>query len=288
MMMGKGVNGKGAQARMDELLSAYLDGELSSQERRQLEARLAGDPQLRERLEELRHTVSLVRELPPVPAPHNFLLSPEMVGQTRRSAPPSRRTSSFLGNWLAPGLALASGLSGLLFLVVLIGGLLGLQNPWIAEPTPAPPDEVAMVERPEEPAEEPAAPQPMPESAGEEQFEDHAVTGTQTMRGIEEPSLAAGDAVSETEESAPAVPDGEVGGGEAPLAPTPAALPTVAEEPHLVVTSTVPLTQPLVITRPAPVESRPLGGFGPLVAAFATLAFILALAARVVWLAGRP
>jgi hypothetical protein len=79
-----------------------------------------------------------------------------------------------------------------------------------------------------------------------------------------------------------------MGGGEAPPVPTPAVLPTVAEEPNLVVTSTVPLTQPLVITRPTPVESRPLGGFGPLVAAFAVLAFILALAARLVWLAGRP
>lgn len=303
---------------MDELLSAYLDGELSSQERRQLEARLAVDPQLRERLEDLRHTVTLVRELPPVSAPRNFLLSPEMVGETRRSAPSSRRTS-FLGNWLAPGLAFASGLSGLLFLVVLIGGMLGLQNPWLARPTPPAPDQVAMVEQPEEPAEESTTAQPMfleagtPESAGELSLEDQAVTGTETAEEIEEPALAAGEAISETAESPAMSPNGDVGGGEAPPAPTPAVLPTTVGEPRVAITSTLPSTvlrgegaegtpvAELVPHEPedvqedqvpetmltVPPEPRPLGGFGPLAAAFAMLAFTLALAARLVWRASR-
>ncbi|MCX7852132.1 MAG: zf-HC2 domain-containing protein, partial [Caldilineales bacterium] len=43
----------------DELLSAYLDGRLTSAEAARLEARLAADPALRQRLQELRQVVQL-------------------------------------------------------------------------------------------------------------------------------------------------------------------------------------------------------------------------------------
>lgn len=57
----------------DELLSAYLDGELSARERSRIERRLAEDPAARRSLEELRRTVDLVRALPRHGAPAALL-----------------------------------------------------------------------------------------------------------------------------------------------------------------------------------------------------------------------
>jgi anti-sigma factor RsiW len=57
-----------------ELLSAYLDGELSHRERTALEQQLAQDPVLRSTLQGLRETVTLVHTLPRLKAPRNFTL----------------------------------------------------------------------------------------------------------------------------------------------------------------------------------------------------------------------
>lgn len=108
---------KRAQARMDELLSAYLDGELSPKEQARLEARLAADPDLRARLEALRRTVALVRHLPQVQAPRHFLLTPAMIASAQSTPAPRRR-------WLAPALTFATATSALLCAVVLAGSLL--------------------------------------------------------------------------------------------------------------------------------------------------------------------
>ncbi|HIC96556.1 TPA: hypothetical protein EYP12_08040 [Candidatus Bipolaricaulota bacterium] len=59
----------------DELLSAYLDGEVTAVERAQIERGLVTDPQLAWRLEMLRQTVSLLNGLPRVPVPRAFTLS---------------------------------------------------------------------------------------------------------------------------------------------------------------------------------------------------------------------
>jgi len=128
---------KRAQARMDELLSAYLDGELSPGERARLEARLEADPALRERLEGLRQTVALVRDLPRVQPPRNFLLTPSMVASPRPRPAPRR--------WLAPALTFATAVSGLLCVIVLAGSLLarGVGLPAASAPVEAP-YEVAM------------------------------------------------------------------------------------------------------------------------------------------------
>ncbi|NOX62843.1 MAG: hypothetical protein GXP42_12990 [Chloroflexi bacterium] len=59
----------------DELLSAYLDGEVTTAERARIEQALADDPEVRERLESLRWTVSLLREAPRLSVPRAFILS---------------------------------------------------------------------------------------------------------------------------------------------------------------------------------------------------------------------
>lgn len=73
----------------DELLSAYIDGRLLGRARQEFEARLARQPELRARLEATRRMLGLVRSLPPVPAPRNFLLDPAKYGRpahVRRAA----------------------------------------------------------------------------------------------------------------------------------------------------------------------------------------------------------
>lgn len=64
-----------------ELLSAYLDGELSTTEQAAIEARLRDEPALRHALDELRMLIAAVRDLPTITAPRDFTLTPEMVRQ---------------------------------------------------------------------------------------------------------------------------------------------------------------------------------------------------------------
>lgn len=148
------------QARMDELLSAYMDGELDQREWALLEARLTSEPELRARLEALRQTVSLVGALPQVQAPRNFILTPSMVRADRPRSGPRR--------WLAPALTFATGAVGLLCVVVLMTGLLGdgrsagvpyaaVEEPSLAEERGLPTLQVELVEVPEAAAEEPGA-----------------------------------------------------------------------------------------------------------------------------------
>jgi hypothetical protein len=120
---------KSEEERRDELLSAYLDGELGEGERQRLEARLAQDPTLRAELRALRQTVSLVQELPEVAAPRNFILSKSMVERRQpapRPEPQVLRPSSerVRRAWAAPLLTAATAVVSLLFVVVLAGDLL--------------------------------------------------------------------------------------------------------------------------------------------------------------------
>lgn len=64
-----------------ELLSAYLDGELSDRDRRALEERLAAESDLRRALDELRVTVRLLNSLPRLKAPRSFALDPAQFGR---------------------------------------------------------------------------------------------------------------------------------------------------------------------------------------------------------------
>jgi hypothetical protein len=64
-----------------EKLSAYLDGQLKPSEVARLESRLQSDPELASVLKELRQSRSILRQLPQRRAPHNFTLTPKMVGQ---------------------------------------------------------------------------------------------------------------------------------------------------------------------------------------------------------------
>lgn len=97
-----------------EALSAYLDEQLSSRQRAQIESRLETSPDFSQALEELSQTRSLLRSAPRPRAPRNFTLTPEMAG-LRLGA--RQRPSAY------PVLRLASALAALFFVVIFAGEL---------------------------------------------------------------------------------------------------------------------------------------------------------------------
>lgn len=67
-----------------ELLSAYLDGQVSAGERQRLDSRLAREADLRRALAQLRQTRELLRTAPHLQRPRSFALTPEMVKSRAR------------------------------------------------------------------------------------------------------------------------------------------------------------------------------------------------------------
>jgi len=114
---------KQEQDDRNELLSAYLDHQLSAEERARLERELAQDSALRRELEALRETVNLVQDLPQAELPRNFIL-PERTPQRHPPEPEAHLTSDRPRAWLAPLLTAATTIVSLLFVVVLAGDLL--------------------------------------------------------------------------------------------------------------------------------------------------------------------
>ena len=80
--------------RDQEMLSAYLDGQLSSKDIAGLQKRLQDDQQMQIALDELRLTRIALRSLPMLRAPRNFTLTPQMVG---KHAPARRPTYPAFG-----------------------------------------------------------------------------------------------------------------------------------------------------------------------------------------------
>lgn len=106
-----------------ELLSAYLDGQLSQADGARLESRIKNNPELRSVYDGLRQTRALLRKLPARRAPRNFRLTPQMVGikpSIPRSFPIFRLTSVlasillFLGyavNLFSPAISMGAATS---------------------------------------------------------------------------------------------------------------------------------------------------------------------------------
>lgn len=68
-----------------ELLSAYIDGELTGRQRIQLEERLQEEPILEKNLLNLQQTKKILRAAPKLKSPRNFTLTSEMVGESQSS-----------------------------------------------------------------------------------------------------------------------------------------------------------------------------------------------------------
>jgi hypothetical protein len=103
-----------------EAISAYLDGELTGNDRERIERLLQEDASLQNWYEELRRTRSLLRSTPTLRAPRNFVLTPEMVGQ---KAGPNRAF---------PILRFASAFAALLLVLLFLGDLFVIPRPVMA------------------------------------------------------------------------------------------------------------------------------------------------------------
>ena len=73
--------------RLRDQLSAYIDGALAPAAARRLEAHLGECEGCRAELEQLRSTVTALRELPEAQVPRSFTLSPERVAARRPAMP---------------------------------------------------------------------------------------------------------------------------------------------------------------------------------------------------------
>lgn len=94
-----------------ELISAYLDGQLSASDKAKLELRLKNEPELSNVLNELSQSRAVLRKLPARRAPRNFTLTPRMAGVK----PPLPRAFPFF--------RLASALAAALFFAVFAANL---------------------------------------------------------------------------------------------------------------------------------------------------------------------
>ncbi len=216
--------------RRDELLSAYLDGQLDVGERTRLEARLASDPALRAELEALRRTVALVRDLPRVPVPRNFIL-PQTVAPRPRPVPLRSRRS------LAPWLTAVTSVAALLFLAVLIGDLLigGAGRPAFAPAAPLAVEEqetVAVTREVEQRAwETPPAVPPLAMMATTEEADSAGEEERQNMQYMTVTPAAEEGGLAPAAIPSPVVPESAAG------------VPTPTPELYKYVYATVPPTQ---------------------------------------------
>lgn len=103
-----------------DLLSPYLDDEVTEEERALVEQALAASGELQQDLETLRQTVSLLADLPSVPAPRPFTLSEADV----TTAAPAPRRFFGIPAWLGGLAAVAASL----LCVLAVGGLFLMQQ----------------------------------------------------------------------------------------------------------------------------------------------------------------
>jgi anti-sigma factor RsiW len=119
-----------------ELISAYIDGQLSAEERREVERRLDNEANLRLAYEELRATVQVLRDLEPVRPPRSFTLDPANVALQR---PPATRLG--WGRLLQVAGVFAAVLVAAIGTLSVIGSLgsgAPASAPMVAAPTTAP------------------------------------------------------------------------------------------------------------------------------------------------------
>lgn len=193
--------------RARDLLSPYLDDEVTETERVLVEEAISTSAELRQELEQLRQTINLVTALPQIPAPRPFTLSEADV----RGPEPETGGGGFgvpfwLRSWLpiAATLLCVVALGG--FFLLQFSGLGGSASPQIAMESappatqPAPAAESAERAGEEEPA---AAEDTSPEPFSQEAAAPPAPTQTpvEEVEAMEEAAAA--------EEAAPAEPPAE-------------------------------------------------------------------------------
>ncbi len=134
-------SGASASDIPDELLSAFVDGEVSASERQRVEQALFADTGVQQRLRGLEMAVDLYKEMPAISTPRAFVLSEEMVLAARGRVKGVERPSPFARFFsnLLPVAAVAVAVA----LVIVVG-----VDVWSGVPTtmPASAPESAMLE----------------------------------------------------------------------------------------------------------------------------------------------
>ncbi|HFD39179.1 MAG TPA: hypothetical protein ENJ31_04940 [Anaerolineae bacterium] len=195
-------------------LSAYLDDELSPQERERVDRHLAVCADCRWNLDTLRRTVQWTRELPSVPVPRVFTLP--------ASVQPARQRRRGWG--LAPVLQGATALVALMLILVVAGDALLFSSLQGAAPMP---QAVELAAPPEKAAAEPTV---MDRTVVEKEGE---AVGAIVPAAPPQPTLAVMEAP----------PADRVAGESGPLAPSaPRALTGQPPVPTLTLTPTAPLS----------------------------------------------
>jgi hypothetical protein len=108
-----------------ELISAYLDNQLSEKERVLLETRLKADPELRKEMHEISKTRLLIHSLPKLRAPRNYYIDAKAV----RVRPGLR---------LAPIFGIVSAVASVLLALVIFGNTFLTSTPQVAMAPVAP------------------------------------------------------------------------------------------------------------------------------------------------------
>ena len=235
----------------DELLSAYLDDELSADERVRLETQLATDQMLQTELDALRRAVTLVRDLPSVPLPRNFIL-PQTMAIHPQPVPSVRPRRS----WLAPFLTTATAVVSLMFVVVLAGDLLLLSSAGQSASAPAPDWAMTEIVEYQAPRESPVAQAPVVAVEIVVEAEEDLILETMPAEVLPEAEVTTTTVMAEnytveasngTSSTVPIASGGEQTGEPAPSAPSaspatelvtvsPAPIPTIMEKADDVIT----------------------------------------------------
>ena len=165
-----------------DLLSPYIDGEVTDEERAMVEQALASSEELQDELDLLQQTVSLVSALPPMPAPRPFTLTEADV----QAVAPTPKKRAWWPAW-AGGLAMVAAT---LLCVLIAGGVFfGSQ---MGSGGSAPAAEIAMQQESAAPAEAPM----------EKQAETAVTAGEATADEDGEAQANRVEAEPETEEAA--------------------------------------------------------------------------------------
>jgi len=112
----------GPETTVDELLVAYLDGELDASSARRLEARLAAEPDLRHRLRQLDRPWRMLDELSAEPVDKRFTHATlEMIATTAAgdAENPPVATWRMRRRWFAAGGLLGAAVAGFLMVALL-------------------------------------------------------------------------------------------------------------------------------------------------------------------------
>src|SRR5262245_27118246 len=114
--MASNINRQPSLDEIRELLSPYLDGEVTEEERLWVEQAIATSADLRQELESLRQMVGLLAALPPMAAPRPFALSEADV---QPLSSPAQKRSFWWSKWFGSLVMAAAALA----CVVIIGSV---------------------------------------------------------------------------------------------------------------------------------------------------------------------